>query len=333
VAPPVEPKPTAEIVAPAAKLDDATVIAKSHAFFDAIDKLDLAGATAPLGSSFVFFEEAGLADRAAIGKIVQGRIDRHAALRTRTWSDEHVFTTDSSAIFIADAIEHLPAEGARPVEDFEGYNTLVWVREGAEWRIAEWQWARGGIDAERDRWNSTFRAGVTFNHKPNQLLVDTLQGKKPGRALDLLMGQGRNALYEASQGWKVTGVDISDVGIRLAKEEAARQKLQLEVIDADVDKWDLGTNKWDLVTMIYAGDDAKLVERVKPSLKQGGLFVFEYFLADSDAAKASAGGGKTGPLAPLFQDGFKILRDEVVEDTADYGLGKRKLVRFVAQKL
>ena len=316
-----------------AKLDDATVIAKSHAFFDAIDSLDLRVATESLGSTFVFFEDARFSDRAAIGKMVQGRIDRHAAPRTRTWSDEHVFTTETSAIFIADAVEHVPAEGDHLAADFEGYNTLVWIREGGNWRIAEWQWARAGIDAERDRWNETFRTGLGFNHKPNQLLVDALKGRKPGRALDLLMGQGRNALYEASQGWTVTGVDISDEGIKIAKDEAARERLQLETIEADVDKWDLGTNRWDLVTMIYAGDDAKLVERVKPSLKKGGLFVLEYFHADSDAAKAGAGGWKTGALAALFKDGFKILRDEVFEDTADYSLRKQKLVRFVAEKL
>jgi 2-polyprenyl-3-methyl-5-hydroxy-6-metoxy-1,4-benzoquinol methylase len=35
------------------------------------------------------------------------------------------------------------------------------------------------------------------------------------------MGQGRNALYLASLGWRVTGIDISDEGIRQAREAAA----------------------------------------------------------------------------------------------------------------
>ena len=38
-------------------------------------------------------------------------------------------------------------------------------------------------------------------------------GKTPGSALDPGMGQGRNALYLAAHGWRVTGVDLSDTAI------------------------------------------------------------------------------------------------------------------------
>ena len=83
--------------------------------------------------------------------------------------------------------------------------------------------------------------------------------------------------------------------------------------------------------MIYAGVDPALVERMKPSLKAGGLFVLEGFHADSAMAKIG-GGWKDGQLAGMFRDGHKILRDDVVEDTADWSLTKQKLVRFVAEK-
>ena len=112
-----------------------------------------------------------------------------------------------------------------------------------------------------------------------------------------------------------------------------KRKLALDTVSADIDTWDFGTARWDLVTLIYAGDDAKLVEKIKPSLRKGGLFICEYFHADSDAAKAGAGGWATGKLAGLFASGYTILRDDVVDDTADYSLRKQKLVRFVAQKL
>lgn len=89
---------------------------------------------------------------------------------------------------------------------------------------------------------------------------------------------------------------------------------------------------WDLITLIYAGTDH--VARVKPALRKGGLFVCEYFHADSDVAKNGAGGFKDGELASHFKDGgFEILRDDVVEDNADWaGMRKTKLVRFVARK-
>src|SRR5207244_3317048 len=109
-------------------------------------------------------------------------------------------------------------------------------------------------------------------------------------ALDIAMGQGRNAVFLASQHWKVTGVDISDEGIRIAKEDAARRKLTLDTVESDIDKYDLGKDKWDLIAMIYAGNDMKLIERIKPALRKKGIFVTEYFAADSEAAKTGAGG-------------------------------------------
>jgi ubiquinone/menaquinone biosynthesis C-methylase UbiE len=237
-------------------------------------------------------------------------------------------------VFVGHAVVTLPPDGDHPVGTQDGYETLVWVRAGERWQIAHWQWVRAGLDAERDKWNDYFKNSHGYNLKPNQLLVDTVKGKKPGTALDVAMGQGRNAIFLASQGWKVTGVDISDEGMRIAKDAAAAQKLKLDTVNADLEKYDFGKDRWDLVTLIYAGDNVDEVKRILPSLKKGGLFVCEYFHADSDAAKSGAGGWATGKLAELFKDGFKIIRDDVVEDNADWaGQRKTKLVRFVAQKL
>jgi 2-polyprenyl-3-methyl-5-hydroxy-6-metoxy-1,4-benzoquinol methylase len=64
---------------------------------------------------------------------------------------------------------------------------------------------------DRDFWNGKFSDPQTqFNHQPSRLLVDAIQGRTPGRALDLGMGEGRNAIFLAQQGWQVTGVDLSD---------------------------------------------------------------------------------------------------------------------------
>jgi hypothetical protein len=86
--------------------------------------------------------------------------------------------------------------------------------------------------------------------------------------------------------------------------------------------------------MIYAGDDVKLLERIKPAVKKGGLFVTEYFAADSAMAKGGAGGWNNKDLEEAFKDGWKILRDDHVEDNADWASQRKTmLVRFVAQKL
>jgi hypothetical protein len=336
-APPPPPDPPVRELPPpieqAPDLDEAALKLHSHAFYDAIDRNDVAELRGTVGPTFVLFENGRALDADFMARSLQGRADRHAPVRSRAWSNERVYVSGNAAVFIGESVEHIPADAGHPAADYDGYHTLVWVRDGTRWRVAHAARTKAGLDAERELWNDRFRMSVGFKLEPNQLLVETIQGRKPGAALDLLMGQGRNALYLAAHGWKVTGVDISDEGLRIAKAAAAKQKLGLDAIQADVEHWDLGKERWDLVTMIYAGDDAGLVERVKPSLKKGGLFVLEYFHKDSDASRAGAGGWPTGALAQLFSNGFKILRDDVVDDTADWSLSKQKLVRFVAEKL
>lgn len=331
--PPSTPPPTVAVPVPTTvvTLDEAAAKAKSHAFFEAIDRAEIAAFTQTVGPGFTLFQHARYLGADILTRGLESRRERHAPIRTRTWSDERVFANGSTVVFIGRAVVLMPAEAERPAVTEDGYNTLVWAHDGTRWQVAHWQWQKAGLDAERERWNEAYRQSVNFTKQPNQLLVDTIKGRKPGTALDLSMGQGRNAIHLASQGWKTTGVDISDEGIRIAKETAAKQKLKLEAIQADTNTWDFGVEKWDLVTLIYAGAQPAEVEKIKPSVRKGGLVVIEYFHKESPIAKSGAGGWDTGELAKLFT-GWKIVKDETPEDVADWTLRKTKLVRFVAQK-
>ena len=80
--------------------------------------------------------------------------------------------------------------------------------------------------------------------------------------------------------------------------------------------------------MFTAGNDVAEIDKIKRSLKPGGLFVVEYFHNSNDVTD----GFDTGQLAKLFADGYDIVRDEVVDDVPDWGMDKATLVRFVARK-
>jgi Tellurite resistance protein TehB len=75
------------------------------------------------------------------------------------------------------------------------------------------------IDADgRAFWNSKFSDPQTaFNHQPSKLRIEAICGRKPGQALGLGMGEGRNAIYLARQSWQVTSADLSDVAVAQAK--------------------------------------------------------------------------------------------------------------------
>src|SRR5580658_5345379 len=93
-----------------------------------------------------------------------------------------------------------------------------------------------------------------FTEQPNALLVSAIQGRKPGRALDFGMGQGRNAVFLAQQGWDVTGFDPAEEAVRIAKQNAARVGVKIRAIVARDDQFDFGVAQWDLIVVTYVRD-------------------------------------------------------------------------------
>ena len=310
--------------------DEAKVKADSEAFFAAFDRNDAASIEAVVGPTFAAFHGGRFHDMKALGEFIRGAQAKNVPPETRTWKSERVQTGKGAAVFIGEAVILIPATEAHPAGELDEWDTVVWAHDGTAWKIAHWQFQAGGLAGEQQVWNETFSSGTNFNHKPNQLLVDWARGKKPGTALDIEMGQGRNAVYLASEGWKVTGVDISDEGIRQAKAAAADKKAPLDAVQADAEKWDYGTAKWDLITLIYAGSSHSKLDKIKTALKKGGTVVVEFFAKEATAG-TGIGGFAPGELAEQFK-GWKIVKDEVVDDIADWGLRKTKLVRFIAEK-
>lgn len=192
------------------------------------------------------------------------------------------------------------------------------------------QHAHGG-DHHGNAWDRTYARGTGFRLEPNALLQQTAASLPPGVALDVGMGQGRNALHLASLGWKVTGVDPSVEGNRIAREAAAAKGLTLDAVVGGIEDFDLGRERYDLVALIYVGG-ADLAERIIAALKPGGVVVVEFFHRDMEASLGHhMGAFETHELERLFP-GFEVLRSETVEDVADFGLQRSKLVRFVGRK-
>jgi len=187
--------------------------------------------------------------------------------------------------------------------------------------------------SEKARWNRILTAPAPrFNTKPNAFLVEVTRGLTPGKALDVGMGQGRNALYLAQQGWTVTGFDPADQAVAAAQTEAKRLGVSLNALVLRDDQFDFGSAQWDLIVLSYVGARG-FEQRVYDALKPGGSVVVEAF--HRDAAKNTPIGGSvvfdTNELVKLFGR-FRILRYEDVEGVGDFGLEPTRLVRVHAQK-
>jgi SAM-dependent methyltransferase len=68
-----------------------------------------------------------------------------------------------------------------------------------------------------------------------------------GHALDLGCGSGTNAVFLAEQGFRVTGVDCSPTALELARQKMTRGGVEVEWIEADVQRWGAGRAPYDLV--------------------------------------------------------------------------------------
>lgn len=161
-----------------------------------------------------------------------------------------------------------------------------------------------------------------FRGEASRYVVRMVEARKPGAALDVAMGQGRNALYLASKGWDVTGYDISAGGMERARAVAEKQGLKLSIVRASHDEFDYGAAKWDLIVETFAFtnlSDPAYRKRVIDSLKPGGMLIVEGF------------GGPKNVLLEGFRD-LRIVNYEDCEETSDWGLQKATLQRVAAVK-
>lgn len=185
-------------------------------------------------------------------------------------------------------------------------------------------WAAIQINAIRFNWIYAGH-GSSFRERPNDFLVIALEGRPPGAALDVAMGQGRNGLYLAEKGWQVTGFDIAGQGLDVARKAAAARGLSLRTVRATVDGFRYGTSEWDLIVLLYAPfdfNDALLVERIRTGLKPGGLVLVETPLDSRLAA---------GQLRRAF-DGFEIIHYGEDSGAGDWFPQPAVLARLLARK-
>ena len=144
--------------------------------------------------------------------------------------------------------------------------------------------------SERKAYDEIYsQSSDVYTAAPNSFMVRTIAGRRPGRALDVAMGQGRNALWLASQGWAVTGFDISAIGIEVARKEAEKRSLFIETLVTPYEDFDWGKEKWDLILFSYFFQQAAL-PKVWESLKPGGLILVEGFHIDTARIRPLGGG-------------------------------------------
>ena len=121
-----------------------------------------------------------------------------------------------------------------------------------------------------------------YGSAPNDFLAAEAHRCVPGgRVLCLAEGEGRNAVYLAQQGFAVTGVDGSAVGLEKAHQLARNNNVEIATEVADLADYDLGEGTWDGIVSIWAHVPPELRSdlhaRVVRALKPGGVFILEAY--------------------------------------------------------
>jgi SAM-dependent methyltransferase len=172
-------------------------------------------------------------------------------------------------------------------------------------------------------WDERYAAtDLLWSAEPNSFVADELALLRPGRALDLAAGEGRNALWLSGRGWRVTAVDFSRVALEKGRalEERQPHGEPVEWVHADALTWS-GTG-FELALLAYlqlpADQRRDVVRRAFTALHPGGTFL----LVAHDASNLTEGtGGPQDPavlctaeevLADLDGERFEVQRAERV---------------------
>lgn len=130
------------------------------------------------------------------------------------------------------------------------------------------------IRAWEKRYRFRQRSEEDFENAPARLVVETAERLRPGRALDLACGAGRNALWLSEQGWRVTAVDGAPSAIRALLARASEKRLKIETFVADLEKhqFKIAPAVWDLIAMCYYLQ-RDLFGPAKEGIVPGGILV------------------------------------------------------------
>jgi len=188
---------------------------------------------------------------------------------------------------------------------------------------------------DRHQWDERYASReLVWSAEPNVFVAEVAGPLPPGRALDVACGEGRNAIWLATRGWRVTAIDFSAVAIGKARRLAEAAGVAVDWLCDDVLAWQPLPENFELVLLSYlqlpAGDMAAVVGRAATALVPGGALLLV------GHARANLAGGVGGPQDPsvLYEPGeaaawagqLEVARAEHVYRSVDTPEGPRRAI-------
>lgn len=197
--------------------------------------------------------------------------------------------------------------------------------------------------SQKEFWNNKFSNEEYFyGLKANEFLaskIDLFSEHK--KLLCLGEGEGRNAIFFAKNGFEVTAIDASDLGLAKLENRAKQDKLSIKTVCMDLNDWQ-EESKYDVIVAsylhMYKKERDNLFDKIEKSLNVGGYFVAEFF--STKQLNFNSGGPKDLDLLYTvddFEKNFNTCKKEVKEELVilDEGIGHQgeaSVIRVIIKK-
>lgn len=201
----------------------------------------------------------------------------------------------------------------------------------------------------KEFWNEKYRQEeYVYGKNPNDFLKAKLLDEKPGKILFPAEGEGRNVVFAAKKGWKVSAFDFSTEGRKKAIKLAEAEGVEISYKVSDLQNLSFKRGEFDAIALIYAHfpprERKEFFSTIPDYLKEGGKVIFEGFALNHSEyqERNPAIGGPKDPemffseeeVREVFQElqFLEFYEGEVELREGNYHKGKGWVIRFVAEK-
>ncbi len=136
---------------------------------------------------------------------------------------------------------------------------------------------------DRDKlfWDKKYETeAYIFGKEPVEFLKEHIDVLPRGKALDIAMGEGRNAVFLAKNGFAVDGCDISEIAVKKAQDLAKENNVAIHAFVADLETYKLPKDTYDAIVCFYYLQ-RDLIPQMKEALKPGGMIMYETYTIEN----------------------------------------------------
>lgn len=165
----------------------------------------------------------------------------------------------------------------------------------------------------KTQWDQRYsRPNFIYGKAPAKFLAENYEYIPfEASVLDLGMGEGRNAVFLAQKGHKVTGIDISSVAVKKSHLLAQEFGVKIKGVVASLKEYKIAPASFDAIICFYYVDRS-LIDNMRSWLKPGGILIYEAYTT-REKKQGDEGEGdfylKEQELLKMFP-GMRVLKFE-----------------------